>query len=510
MNIFGWLFRGNDITSYFLPDAIYFSETIRQGKFPIWNQWIFGGMPYLLDPQNLLWYPPNYIFLLMPVEWGFLILLIGHLVLAGWGIKKALGEFGIFGRLAIFGATMFVLSPKLISHLEEGNWSLVIAATWLPALYYSMVRRKWGLLVISLSALIINNLNIGYYAILFVVVYFLTRLNQKRSILASARILLKILIAVAVLTIPRWLPLILYGSQTVRAGLNEAPLPFWSWTKIVKSLFVPLISGHPNLQNEEILYLGLVPMLLVIFVLLVKLVKFGLGKESRFWIIWLGFVSLVAINVKTPLFDLIRLLPGFSLLRITTRPWIFTSLFMALTIPRILDTISLKHKKLAIVLALLIIGEFAYFANGLFTRRIVPEQGVPLRFYEEMSSQSAPVRAYCTTGCLGRLTAQKNGIAILGGNNPVQLTEFVNYLQHAGGYNESGYYPILPPYTTFSRQPQPNAKLLAKTSTSFVISPYRLIDKNLMEIDKDGDYFLYRNTVELAPWQDHYFNLFRK
>ena len=178
---------------------------------------------------------------------------------------------------------------------------------------------------VSLSAIVINNLNIGYYAVLFTILFLIF---LKRSNLAATRLDLKMFktfIVVALLTIPRWLPLLLFGNQTVRANLQEVPLPFWSWIKIAKSLFFPLSGGHPVLQNEEILYVGIIPILLIVLFIVFK------GRTLRpqgptllkFWIVWMGFISLVALNIKTPFYFLIKLLPGFSLLRITTRPWIF-------------------------------------------------------------------------------------------------------------------------------------------------------------------------------------------
>jgi hypothetical protein len=133
---------------------------------------------------------------------------------------------------------------------------------------------------------------------------------------------------------------------------------------------------------------------------------------------------------------------------------------------------------------------------------------VPVDFYQIMASSGKPVRAYCTTGCLNRFKAQESGIAILGGNNPVQLTSFVNYLQKAGGYMETGYFPILPPYTVFSQQPQPNAELLAQTATKFVVSPYELKDNNLKLVDQEGKFRLYRNDAKMIESKDHHFELY--
>jgi len=517
-------YRSNDMTTQFLPDAQYFKDNIISGKFPVWNPWIMAGMPYLLDPQNFLWYPPNYLLLLMPLELGFFILLIGHLLFAGLFVRKVsdtlqdtLQKNNWVGWL---GAGMFMFSPKLIGHIEEGNWSLVIAASWLPMLYWSLKNKRFNWLAISLSAIIINNLNIGYYSLLFTILFFIL---IKRSNLAKARLDLKILktfVAVILLTIPRWLPLVLFGNQTVRANLQEAPLPFWSWIKIMKSLFFPLAGGHPVLQNEEVLYVGIIPVLLITVYLLFKGPALLRQGRALFWFVWLTFISLVALNVKTPIYFLIKLLPGFSLLRITTRPWIFMSLALALAVPMIVKQIreigeirGIRVNRKIVntvigVLSGLILAEFIWFDWKIFVRREIVLDKVPIGFYQIMASSGKSVRAYCTTGCLDRLTAQKMGIAVLGGNNPVQLTSFVNYLQKVGGYTETGYFPILPPYTVFNQQPQPNAEELAKTATKFIVSPYELKDDNLELVDQEGKFRLYRNDAKMIQFKDHYFELY--
>lgn len=495
-------FRGNDLTTQFLPDALFFKESLLHKKFPIWNPWIFAGMPYLLDPQNFLWYPLNYLLLVLPLELGFFILLIGHLIFAGYFIKKLLTKYPIWTQWS--GVFLYLFSPKLLSHLEEGNWSLVIAACWIPALYLAMKNRKNKWIIISLSALVINNLNIGYYAILFVALYFIF---LKKTVLECLKNIFRILFFVVLLTLPRWLPLVLWGPLTVRANLTETVLPFWSWMKATKSLLFPLGAIYPILQNEEILYVGIIPLIFLVWKGLTShLQNQTLRNIRNFWLVWLGFILLVSLNTKTLFYPLIRLLPGFSLLRITTRPWIFVSLLIALVTPPALSHILKKSKIIGILILLAMTGEFGIFGYKIFSRRIIPKDPLPIRFYQHIAEKT-PVRAYCTTGCLDRLTAQKHGIALLGGNNPIQLTAFVRYLEQAGKYQENSYHPILPPYTVFLSKPQPDAVLLGKTSTQFIISPYKLTDNFLVQVDQEGEYRLYESKADIMSYRDHYFSL---
>lgn len=499
-------YRGNDLTTQFLPDALFFKESILSGKFPIWNPWIFAGMPYLLDPQNLLWYPPNYLFLLLPIEIGFFILLVLHLCLAGYFVKKLLSNLG---RWSWIGVALFISSPKLIAYLEEGNWSILIALTWLPCLYWALRERKLKWSVFALSAMIINNINIGYYAAIFSIMYIWFFKNAPLKFLKTV---FKIFFPVMICTAPRWLPLLLYGQSTVRAALHEAPLPFWSWMKIAKSITFPLLKGHPQLQNEEILYLGLAGIglaLLGLFFHFKQTIKLHLlaRKSTLFWMTWTLFSFAIVLNVKFPLHQLFQLSPGFSLLRITTRVWGFSILAVSLFATASCFAISKKSQLLALSLCTTALVENLLFAGQLFARRVISIDDVPESFYARIVQNGVPVRAYCTTGCIDRLKAQQMGIAILGGNNPIQLTRFVEYLQKTAGYKELSYHPILPPYTVFNLMPQPDAELLGETSTRFVVSPYELIDTRLAFVAQEGKYRLYGNTTAIMPYSDHYFPL---
>lgn len=505
MSILDLLFhRGNDLTTQFLPDALFFKESILNGRFPVWNPWIFAGMPYLLDPQNFLWYPPNYVLLFLPLEIGFFLLLVGHLVFAGVFMAKILGKLPQWAQ--ILGVFLFTLSPKLMAFLEEGNWTLLVTATWLPFLYWSLLnnRKRWT--GVTLATLLINNINIAYYATIFFVLWFLFKRKPLRE-------LLFIVSFAMALSAPRWIPLALYGTLTVRSEQTEAPLPFWSWTKLVKSLTTPILIDHPELQNEEILFVGITPLIIAI-VALTRILKnwrkniFGRwSKEEKFWFVWIILVVLITVNVKTPLFTLIKFLPGFTLLRITTRIWVFVPLGLSLFLPWWLTRKWIKAPWVVFLVVTLTIVEYLWFAHGLFARRHIVQNKLPDRFYARITAEGAPVRAYCTTGCLDRLTAQTHRIALLEGNNPVQLRSFVGYLEDAGGYRESSYHPILPPYTVFQQRPQPNAQLLAETATKFVVSSYPLADPFFLQIDEQDDYRLYRNTAAIMPYSDHYFRL---
>ena len=75
--------RGNDLSTFFLPNAYFFKRFILELKsIPLFNPIRFLGQSYIADPQNYIFYLPNYIFLALPIELSFVILFLGHVLIA--------------------------------------------------------------------------------------------------------------------------------------------------------------------------------------------------------------------------------------------------------------------------------------------------------------------------------------------------------------------------------------------------------------------------------------------
>ena len=75
--------KSTDITLHFLFSRAFGFGEMAQGNFPLWNPYIYSGIPYLGQFQSALLYPPNLIFLLLPlataINWSFAL----HVFLLG-------------------------------------------------------------------------------------------------------------------------------------------------------------------------------------------------------------------------------------------------------------------------------------------------------------------------------------------------------------------------------------------------------------------------------------------
>src|SRR3989344_69034 len=126
--------RDNDLQQQFWPFFYYIKQNFWQfHELPFWNNLIFAGIPLLPDPQFSLFYPPNFIFLLLPTNIAFIIYFIFHTFLGGLGVYFMSRKFFNFSNfVSIFSTTIYIFSPRLAGYLEAGHSGLVASFGWLP------------------------------------------------------------------------------------------------------------------------------------------------------------------------------------------------------------------------------------------------------------------------------------------------------------------------------------------------------------------------------------------
>ncbi|MEO5580290.1 MAG: hypothetical protein ABIR58_06495, partial [Gemmatimonadaceae bacterium] len=91
------------------------------GQFPIWNPYLFGGMPFVAGMHGDIFYPTFLLRMIMPTDtamtWSFII----HVFLAGiftYYFLRASG-FGFFGSLV--GGIAYMLSGQIASLVSPGH-----------------------------------------------------------------------------------------------------------------------------------------------------------------------------------------------------------------------------------------------------------------------------------------------------------------------------------------------------------------------------------------------------
>jgi hypothetical protein len=139
------------------------ASTLRAtGHFPLWNPYLFGGMPYIAAMHGDIFYPTFLLRMILPTDvamtWGFII----HVFLAGlftFGFLRAIG-YSFYG--ALVGGLAYMMSGQIASYVSPGHDGKLFVSALFPLALWILYRgiregknSSWGAfaLVIGLCVL---------------------------------------------------------------------------------------------------------------------------------------------------------------------------------------------------------------------------------------------------------------------------------------------------------------------------------------------------------------------
>jgi hypothetical protein len=126
-----------DILLYFYPYRDYAAAALRNGEIPLWNPYIFMGVPFLANPQAAVLYPLHWPLIWLPVTQQIYWSAALHTWLLGFGLYLLLRRYQLTTWASLAGALVLAgcgFYGGLLGHINQMN-----AAAWLP----------WALLVLG-------------------------------------------------------------------------------------------------------------------------------------------------------------------------------------------------------------------------------------------------------------------------------------------------------------------------------------------------------------------------
>ena len=316
----------SDLTVTHWPNMWFVAQTFRQhGQIPLWRPLIMGGAPFVGNPLSALFYPPNWLFLFVPVTLTFHLLTGVHLFAAGaalYGLVR--WSYGRSAVAACAAGVGYMLTPKLAAHLGAGHVGLSQAFAWLPLTVWllrsAIARQSWRRAAwcgVALAVTFLADPRVAFYAALLMAFYALFRLVALwrvlggRAALVRARDLLLVLLCFALVGAVQIVPTAELMTMTSRADLTlvEAGRDSLPWQYLIGYLVADRGGYH-----EWMTYLGLLPLGLALVALL------RAGREGRFWGAVAAIALLFSLGTHAPLYPaLFRLLPGLGWLRVPPR-----------------------------------------------------------------------------------------------------------------------------------------------------------------------------------------------
>jgi hypothetical protein len=105
-------------------------QMMRDGRLPLWNPYIFAGMPLMANVYGGAFYPPNWLFAILPAELAMNVVVITTYHLALVGTYLYARRIGAWRIGALIAGVAFTFGGFMITHLAQT--SRVAAAAWLP------------------------------------------------------------------------------------------------------------------------------------------------------------------------------------------------------------------------------------------------------------------------------------------------------------------------------------------------------------------------------------------
>lgn len=120
----GQMIFGDDIHRQYYFYRQFFNEWVGKGIFPWWNPFLFGGEPFISNPVVNIWYPPNWLFSMLPLNMAYSWHLAVHVFWAMLGMRM-LTKNWVSGVL--FGLSGFFMARTFAGHAD-----VIAAASWMP------------------------------------------------------------------------------------------------------------------------------------------------------------------------------------------------------------------------------------------------------------------------------------------------------------------------------------------------------------------------------------------
>lgn len=270
-----------------IPYRFLAIEGIKKGFTSAWNPYSFSGTPLSANIQSGYYYPLNLLFIFLPFNIAWTLLIITAPLLAGVFLYCYLRFFRLKKISCLFGSLVFAFSGFFTAWMEWGTITHVIL--WLPLILLAKekllqkVNFQWFIILVvaQASQLLAGHLQISFYVVIFSTIYLLLRISQyaknknlkiylKNFLQKSIPFIIIPVLVVLIVSI-QYIPLIRYINLSARLY----DLPNWQtsswflpWKHLVQ-LIIPDFFGNPSTLNywgewnygEFVSYIGIVPLI---------------------------------------------------------------------------------------------------------------------------------------------------------------------------------------------------------------------------------------------------------
>ncbi len=318
---------GTDLSSQFVYWREFGFSQLSQGNLALWNPHIFSGMPYFGGFQSALLYPPNWLYLVLPLATAINVSIALHVFLAGLFIYLWTFRRGLHPAACLLSSILFMFSGPYFLHISAGHLPNLCAMVWAPLLFLAMdgllEERSFNWCLIGMLAITMQILA-GHPQYVFFTAIAAGLYAGLRLIKAQQRTLIVVgfgsmYVGAAALAAVQLLAGLEAAGESVRSsGISYAFAAMFSFPpeNFLTFLVPGFFGGMSNYWGrwylwEMSLFIGVTGFILAVSGAVRGSRKLRLSSVSMTLIL-----SVLALGTYTPLFNLLyRSVPGFDLFR---------------------------------------------------------------------------------------------------------------------------------------------------------------------------------------------------
>ncbi len=127
-----------DLALQFIHWRKFGFDLLRAGHLALWNPHIYGGTPFFGGFQSALLYPPNWLYLVLPLAVAVNTGIALHIVLTGCGMYAWMRARGLHPLACLLAGSVFVLSGPVFPHIYAGHLSNLCTMAWAPWIFLAI------------------------------------------------------------------------------------------------------------------------------------------------------------------------------------------------------------------------------------------------------------------------------------------------------------------------------------------------------------------------------------
>lgn len=131
-----------DNYSLMIPGKIFVAQSLKEGRLPLWNPYIFSGIPLIQDVNQSVLYFSSLIFVLFSPAMATNISVIMHVILISVGTYLLIFHLYRDKRAALLGAALMAFSTQVSGSIN--NLSTLQSVTWFPWLVWQGLKVPRG------------------------------------------------------------------------------------------------------------------------------------------------------------------------------------------------------------------------------------------------------------------------------------------------------------------------------------------------------------------------------